>query len=155
MIANLERAVLISQISKLDWLKYVLEPMKYADFALLEFPIPAISDRERWKAALQHIEDAEKQYRSGNDPGVFSRCYAVYEVMKPIEAPLASVKSEDKREAIKKMLDGTRRFLNQGRHVERNGADAGEFPVDHRDAEFALCLTKASIAYSAKVVHEE
>lgn len=88
------------QVSKLDWLKQVLEPMKYADFALLELPIPDIPDREQWKVALQHIEEAEQQYRSGNDPGVFSRCYAVYEVIKSIQGLLASVQNEDKRNAI-------------------------------------------------------
>ena len=143
------------QISRLDWLKRVLEPIKYADFALLELPVPDIPDREQWKIALQHIEEAEKQYRSGNDPGVFSRCYAVYEAIKPIDGLLASVESEDKRNAIDSMLGDMRRFFNKGRHVEKRGAGAGEFPVDHRDAEFALCVVKSSIAYLAKLVHKE
>lgn len=53
------------------------------------------------------------------------------------------------------MLDDMRRFFNKGRHVEKEGAGAGEFPVDHRDAEFALSLIKSSVAYLAKLLHKE
>lgn len=142
------------KVSKLDWLKQVLEPIKYADFTLLELPIPEIPNREQWTKALNHIDEAEAQYRTGNDPGVFSRCYAAYEAIKPIEKHLESVANEDKRNAIKSMFDNMRRFYNKGRHVEKAGAESGEFPVDHRDAEFAIYLIKSSVAYLAKLVHK-
>lgn len=142
------------RVSKLDWLKQVLEPIGYADFTLIELPIPEIPNREQWTKALNHIGEAEAQYRTGNDPGVFSRCYAAYESIKPIKKHLESIVSEDKRNATKSVFDGMQRFLNQGRHVERSGAEPGEFPVDHRDAEFALYLTKSSMAYLAKLIHK-
>lgn len=142
------------RISKHDWLKQVLEPMKYADFALLEFPVPEIPARQQWETILQHIEEAEKQYRNGNDPGTFSYCYAAYEAIKPIENRLSHVENEDKRSAVNSMLKDIRRFFNEGRHVEKGGVDAGKFPVDHRDAEFALCLVKSSVAYLAKLAHK-
>lgn len=142
------------RVSKLDWLKQVLEPIKYADFTLIELPIPKVPNREQWTKALNHIEEAEAQYQTGNDPGVFSRCYASYEAIKPIEKHLESVANTDKRNAIKSMLDDMRRFLNKGRHIERAGAESGEFPVDHRDAEFALYLIKSFVAYIAKLVHK-
>lgn len=142
------------RVSKIDWLKQVLEPMKYADFTLIELPVPEIPNREQWAKALNHIEEAEAQYRTGNDPGVFSRCYAAYEAIKPIEKHLESVANEDKRNAIKSLFDDMRRFFNEGRHVEKTGADSGEFPVDHRDAEFSLYLIKSSVAYLAKLVHK-
>lgn len=142
------------KISKLDWLKQVLEPIRYADFTLIELPVPEVPNREQWTKALNHIEQAEAQYRTGNDPGVFSLCYAAYEAIKPIEKHLESVTNEDKRNAIKSMFDNMRRFYNKGRHVEKAGAESGEFPVDHRDAEFAIYLVKSSVAYLAKLVHK-
>lgn len=142
------------KLSKLDWLKQVLEPIKYADFTLIELPVPEVPNKEQWTKALNHIEEAEAQYRTGNDPGVFSRCYAAYEAIKPIEKHLESVSNEDKRNAIKKIFDDMRRFFNEGRHVEKNGAESGEFPVDHRDAEFAVYLVKSSVAYLAKLIHK-
>jgi len=142
------------RVSKIDWLKQVLEPIKYADFTLIDLPIPEVPNREQWAKALTHIEEAEAQYRTGNDPGVFSRCYAAYEAIKPVEKHLESVANEDKRKAINSIFDDMRRFFNKGRHVEKTGADSGEFPVDHRDAEFAIYLIKSSTAYLAKLVHK-
>lgn len=142
------------RVSRLDWLKQVLEPIKYADFTLIELPVPQVPNREQWTKALNHIDEAEAQYRTGNDPGVFSRCYAAYEAIKPVEKHLESVANEDKRNAIKSMFDNMRRFYNKGRHVEKAGAESGEFPVDHRDAEFAIYLIKSSVAYLAKLVHK-
>lgn len=142
------------RVSKLDWLKQVLEPIGYADFKLIELPIPEVPNREKWDKALKHIEEAESQFRTGNDPGVFSRCYAAYESVKPIKMHLESVTNLDKRNAIKSMFDDMQRFLNKGRHVERVGAESGDFPVDHRDAELAIYMIKSSIAYLAKVVHK-
>jgi len=142
------------QISKLDWLKQVLQPMQYADFAFLELPIPEVPNREQWTKALNHVGEAEAQFRTGNDPGVFSCCYAAYEAIQPIKTHLESVTNEDKRNAIKSIFDDMRRFYNKGRHIERTGADSGKFPVDHRDAEFAIYLTKSSVAYLAKLVHK-
>jgi hypothetical protein len=103
------------RLSKVDWLKQVLEPIKYADFALLELPVPTIPNREQWTKALSHIEEVEAQYRACNDPGVFSRCYAAYEAIKPIEKHLESVSNEDKRKAVKSLFDYIRRFFNEGR----------------------------------------
>ena len=145
---------LVIQVSKLDWLKKVLEPIKYADFAILELPIPEIPNKELWEKALSHIIEAEAQYRTGDDPAVFSRCYAAYEAVKPIENHLELVANEDKRKAIKSIFDDMRRFYNKGRHVERVGTESGEFPVDHRDAEFAIYLVKSSVAYLAKLVQK-
>lgn len=143
------------QISKTDWLKQVLEPMKYANFTFIEFPIPEIPDKQTWSKVLKHIEEAESQYATGNDPGVFSRCYAAYEAIKPIEAHLEPIANADKREAIKSILVSMPRFLNKGRHIEKTGVDFGEFPVDHRDAEFAIYAIKSSVAYLAKLVQKD
>ena len=147
-------SALVFRVSKIDWLKQVLEPIKYADFTLIELPIPEVPDREQWNKALKHIEEAETQYRSGNDPGVLSLCYAAYETVKPIEKYLESIENADKRNAIKSTFKDMQRFYNKGRHIDKEGAESGEFPVDHRDAEFALYLVKSSIAYLAKLVHK-
>ncbi len=71
--------------SKIDWLKKVLEPIKYADFTIIELPLPEVPNREQWAKALNHIGEAEVQYRLGNDTGVFSRCYAAYEATKRLK----------------------------------------------------------------------
>ena len=141
-------------ISKLDWLKQVLEPIHYADFALIEIPIPNIPDREKWKKVLMHIEEAAANFKSGNDPGVFSHCYAVYETIKPVDKHLQSVKNEDKRKAIASIFKNISHFLNKGRHVEKEGEELELFPVDHRDAEYAIILIKSLVAYLAKLNHK-
>jgi hypothetical protein len=37
-------------------------------------------------------------------------------------------------------------YLHAGRHVAKDGPREGEFDVDHRDAQFALALTKSLLA---------
>lgn len=150
-----QASTLVFTISKVDWLRKVLEPMRYAAFGLLEFPIPDIPDRQQWQIVLGHIDEAVRQYVGGNDPATLSCCYAAYEAIRPVESLLTSVENEDKRNAIDKLLGDMQRFFNKGRHVERGGTEAGRFPVDHRDAEFAICLVKSSVAYLAKLVHRE
>jgi hypothetical protein len=36
--------------------------------------------------------------------------------------------------------------------VSKQPEDAGQFPVDHRDAQFALNLTRLLLAYLARVL---
>ncbi len=58
----------------------------------------------------------------------------------------------EKRQKIDALLDQTGKYFHAGRHVSKTGPQQGEFPVDHRDAEFALALAKFFLAYIAKLL---
>ena len=58
-----------------------------------------------------------------------------------------------KREAVDKLLKQTRSYFNSGRHVSKSdGSHKGSFPADHRDAEFALYLSRVFLAHTAKLL---
>ena len=56
-----------------------------------------------------------------------------------------------KRSSADKLVKEAGMFLHAGRHVSREGRDAGAFPVDHRDAFLALNLTRLLVTYLARI----
>jgi hypothetical protein len=44
------------------------------------------------------------------------------------------------------------RYFHLGRHVAIEGEGQGSFPVNHRDARFALNLVKLLIAHTSQVL---
>jgi hypothetical protein len=122
---------------------------------LLDLPLPPPPDLERWQASVDHLRAAERFYHDGNDPEVLHRCYAAFDALagapKNIFDGLAAA-DPDKGEKVDKALLAFRNYLQAGRHVSPSGASEGEFPVDHRDSEFALSQTKAWLAYVARLL---
>ena len=80
------------------------------------------------------------------------RCYAVFDALsgapKNIFDRLAAA-DPDKGDKVDKALLAFRNYLQAGRHISPSGASEGDFPVDHRDSEFALSQTKSWLAYIA------
>lgn len=56
-----------------------------------------------------------------------------------------------KRQALDKLLLQLVAFLHEGRHPSDTGAQQGQFPVDHRDAAFALAMSQFFLSYIAEV----
>jgi hypothetical protein len=143
------------RISRDDWITGVLEPLGAPSHAFLDLPLPQPPDSERWHMALEHLAHAERLYREGNDAEVLQRCYAVFDSLegapKNIFDSLGAT-DPDKREKVDKALIAFRTYLQSGRHVSTSGDSDGQFPVDHRDADFALSQTKLWLTYVARLL---
>lgn len=140
-------------IPRSSWVKDVLEPIGFGKYILFELPIPEVPDQKRWEKALAHLKSAEEQYALGDDPGVFQNCRAAFEALKGFPKNVfAAIEDEKKREAVDTLLETAQRFFHSGRHVSKAGPQEGLFPVDHRDAEFALVLARAFLTYIAKML---
>jgi hypothetical protein len=139
-------------ISRSDWVHHVLAPVGVGDFVSLEIAVPKLPDPETWRVALDHLRTAEEQYHLGNDPGVFHHCYAVFERFRgDSETLFPTVPDESKRKKINDLLMKLNAFFQAGRHTSTSGSRAGQFAVDHRDAEAALAMTKIFLAYLARL----
>ena len=143
------------RIGRDDWITGVLEPLGAPAHAFLDLPLPQPPDSERWQMALQHLAHAERLYREGNDAEVLQRCYAVFDSLdgapKNIFDSLSATDPE-KREKVDRALLAFRNYLQSGRHVSTSGDSDGQFPVDHRDASFALSQAKLWLGYVARLL---
>lgn len=139
-------------IPRSSWVKDVLEPIGFGKYILFEMPIPEVPDQKRWEKALAHLNSADAQYALGDDPGVFHNCRAAFEALKGFPKNVfATVEDDEKRTAVDTLLREAQQFFHSGRHVSKAGPQEGLFPVDHRDAEFALVLARAFLTYIAKL----
>jgi hypothetical protein len=141
-------------LARSDWVTNVLEPLGIGEYVSMEIPLPGVPERERWRAALRHVEEAQKHFGMGNDAAVLQSCHAAFESLEG--APkhiLDGVTDGKKREVVDELLKQTKSYFNSGRHVSKSdGSQKGSFPVDHRDAEFALYLSRVFLAYIAKLL---
>jgi hypothetical protein len=138
-------------IPRSDWIHSVLQPVGYGDYVSLDFPLPPVPDRERWKKSLDHLRAADEQLLAGDDAGVLQHCRAAFERGALEGAPqhiFDGVADERKRAALNNLVKATVDFFHCGRHVSADGPAQGTFPVDHRDARFALSLAKLTLAYT-------
>ena len=140
------------QISRSDWFKRVLEPTGVNDYLLAEIRIPKAHRGQGWRNALDHLHDAERHFIIGNDAEVFFKCRAALEALPG--APKRTfdfIGNATKRQRIDELAKQFVDYLHTGRHVERSPGEQGKFPVDRRDAEFALALTKVMLAYASSL----
>jgi hypothetical protein len=149
-LAPIRDTNLVVNIPRSDWVKYVLEPVGFGNYVLMEMPVPSVPDRERWRTALEHLTQAGEQFALGNDPGVFQYCRAAFESLEGFPKNIfAAVEDEEKRKSVDTLLKESQHYFHSGRHISETG---GMFPVDHRDAEFALALARFFMAYIAKLL---
>lgn len=147
-------------VARSDVYTQLLEPVGIGRYSLMEMPIPSVPDPERWRAALDHLAEAEKQWTLGNDAGVFSSCHAALESCTFAAGEtkhtnlLAGIADEEKRKALDALIVKTKALLDSGRHVSKQpgSAQQGWFPVDHRDAEFARLHARLLVTYLAKLI---
>jgi hypothetical protein len=143
------------RISKDEWIGSVVEPLGSQSHVLLDLPVPPPPDQARWLTSLDHLREAERFYRDGNDPEVLHRCYAAFDAMAGAPRNIFEglrAADPDKGDKVDKALLAFRSFLQAGRHVSPSGVSEGEFPVDRRDSEFALLQTKAWLTYVARLL---
>jgi hypothetical protein len=143
------------RVSRDEWLGGVVEPLGGPSHVLLDLPLPQPPQREGWQAALDHLRQAERFYRDGNDAEVLQRCYAAIGALQGAPQNILDSMVDpdpDKRAKVDKALQSFRGFLQSGRHVNTSGSWEGAFAVDRRDADFALSQTKLWLAYIARLL---
>lgn len=135
------------QVARSDWFTNVLEPIGTVDYVATEIALPRGDHALR--AAVNHLRDADRAYREGDDPTVFSRCRAATEALpgapKQIFDPLTD---RDEAKVLDELLRAANRLFHRGRHV----GTGGQFAVDHHDARFALGMAKLLVAQTARVL---
>jgi hypothetical protein len=135
-------------IPRSEWVTRVVQPLGIEQYVLMEVAIPPAPDRSRWEQALAHLAAAEQRYRDGNDPEVLQRCYAAFEALEGAPAAIFDgMPDEAKRKRLNDALRDAKAYMNSGRHVSATGEQLGEYPVDHRDAAFALGQAKVWLSF--------
>jgi hypothetical protein len=144
------------EVARSDWIKDVLEPMRFGEYVLTEIWVPPVPERERWLLALEQLQQAKAQYAQGNDAGVFLHCFGAFETLgrKPedYEKLFSTISDGFKRKQVNDLLKQVKNYLESGRHVSSDGPEQGKFAVDHRDAEFALWQAEMLLIYMAKLL---
>lgn len=143
------------RVPREEWIGDVVQPLQGPSHILLDLPLPKPPDEERWRAALEHLRQAERFAHDGNDAEVLQQCYAAFDVLEGAPKNILErlpATARAKRDRVDEALVGFRTYLQNGLHLTTEGRTEGEFGVDRRDAEFALSQTKLWLAYIARLL---
>ena len=152
-VGSSRQAWLSFQVPRSDWFTKVLEPIGVGKFVVFEMPLPSGDLRTEFEQALAHLNEAERHYVTGSDPSVFSSCRAAFDALPGAKQHIYdTIADERKRKQLDDLAREVGEYLHTGRHVAESGEQQGEFPVDHRDAEFALAMTRLLVTYTAKLL---
>jgi hypothetical protein len=144
----------VVSIARSYWFERVLQQIGIGSYIQLEVKVESASLLgDSIQRAMQHLQAAERHYVQGNDPEVLQACYAAYCAIRPND-PQAMFNTIDqrKKEFLDELMIVTKRFTQEGRHIEKAGAMAGSYDVTHADAYFALSQAKIWIAYLSKML---
>ncbi len=140
-------------IPRSDWFQHVLTNVGIGRYVFMEAEIPNPPDRQRWEQALRHLDEAERFFADGSSPQVLAACYSAFEALNADPKQVfANVTDPKKKASLDDLVIETKNFLHSGRHVSKGGPVQGGFAVDHRDAAFALVMTKAWVVYTARLL---
>jgi hypothetical protein len=97
---------------------------------------------------------AETRNHEGNDPDVLRYCHDALQAVSPSNPKgiVPAIADDAKRQQLDEALHHFRDFLQNGRHPQKTGANAGRYDVDHRDAQFALAMRKVWLVYIARLL---
>jgi hypothetical protein len=139
------------EVARSDWFTHVLQPIGTVQYVSTEIKL---SDADpTLRAAVSQIGEAERAYASGNDPAVFLHCRAAIDTLPGAKQEIfASLSDKQEAEVLNGLMLQAGRYFHLGRHVATEGEEQGAFPVDHRDARFALNLAKLLIAHTSQVL---
>jgi hypothetical protein len=92
-------------------------------------------------------------YANDNDPAVFLHVRAAIDALPGAKQDIfASLANKDEARLLDALMLAAGNYFHHGRHVATEGAEQGFFPVNHRDARFALNLAKLLIAHTSRVL---
>jgi hypothetical protein len=141
------------KIARSSWVKEVLEKLGIGQYILMELRLPPAPYGESMAKALVMLKEAEAQFHLGHDPAVFLHCRGAFEVLSGApKGILAKVSDSAKAAKVDDLLKGIVAYLHYGRHPSKAGTEAGTFAVDHKDAEYALSVSKMTLAYIARLL---
>lgn len=145
------------EISKSRWLEH-LKAVGYGEFHLAEIPLPRIRKVKALDASLQHLQRAWEHFLNGSDREALAACH---DALEKLTKESVSPTSKPDQNAFSKILSGVgppekvqklAHLLSQCASLMHLGRHEHEPPVelDHRDAELAILLTHACVAYLSK-----
>ena len=140
------------QIARGDWFKRVLEPLGSHEYLLSEVPLLKGGAGIQLQASLNHIKEAERHFAEGNDPSVFFHCKGMIEALPgwPKEI-FSALPDKNKAKHLDGIVHSAKLYYDHGRHIAQDGDQEGDFPVNHREALFALNMGKTLLAEIAAV----
>jgi hypothetical protein len=145
------------EISKSKWLE-LLQAVGYGEYHLAEIPLPRIRNGKGIDASLPNLQRAWEHFLNGSDRETLAACYDALEKLakvslNPNSEPnqntfsklLSGVEPPEKAQKLARLLHYCTAVLHLGRHEHAPSVD-----LDHRDAEFAMLITHACVAYLSK-----
>jgi hypothetical protein len=140
------------QLARSDWYEQVVEKLGVGGYLITPLYLPY--GLEAWQATLGHMNDALRALVQGNPPGVFGECRAAVDALPGDKTDIfAAMPEGKKRDAVDELTKSIGKYIHSGRHVVPNtgGEQAGEFPVDQRDALFVYNMTKLRLSQIANL----
>ncbi|MER7418070.1 hypothetical protein ABT346_15030 [Micromonospora peucetia] len=138
-----------------DWYEQVVERLGLGGYLIAKLALPAPSAVPAWGAARSHLEEAGRALTSGSPPATFGRCRAAIDALPGDKTKIfAAMPEGKKRDEIDALTRAIGKYIHSGRHVvpDAGGEQAGDFPVDQRDAVFAYNLTALLLSHIAGLV---
>jgi hypothetical protein len=145
------------EIPKSKWLE-ILKDLGYGEFHLAEIPLPQIKKVKALDACLRHVQRAWEHFLDGSDREAMAACHDAFEwiakhYVNPNSKPdqnaftniLSGTAHPEKVKAISQVLARCADLTQLGRHEHKPSVE-----LEHRDAEFAILLTHASVAYFSR-----
>ncbi len=145
----------VHKIARSDWLKYLKE-LGYGEHLLIEIPMWAPAKKGIGKA-VEHLEAASIHFAEDRANETMASCYKAFEYLahkagaknpdqNGFEKLLGFIDDLEKRNKLRMLMHHLCQYFHLGRH-EPGKEDV---VVDRRDAEYALILSQATLAYLAK-----
>jgi hypothetical protein len=131
------------QVARSDWYEQVVAQLGIGSYLVTSLSLPY--GVPTWQATLSHLDQAARALTQADPPAVFSHCRAALDALPGAKTKIFDAMPEGKkRDAINELTRQIGVYVHSGRHVEPNGEgqQAGEFPVDQRDALFVYNMTK-------------
>lgn len=138
-----------------DWYEQVVERLGLGGYLIAKLALPAPGTVPSWDAARNHLEEARRALTSGAPPATFGRCRAAIDALPGDKTKIfAAMPEGKKRDEIDALTRAIGKYIHSGRHVvpDTGGEQAGDFPVDQRDAVFAYNLTALLLSHIAGLV---
>lgn len=139
-------------VARSDWFARVLQPIGTTEYVSTELLLP-LGDASM-RQSVKQLREADRAFALGDDPTVFARCRAALDALPGAPKSIfVGLSDADEQKVLDDLVGAAGRYFHRGRHVARDGTPrAGDFPVDHGDARFALNLIKVIVAHVSKVL---
>lgn len=152
-LVPLDKVTVAVQVPRSSWINNVLTPIGYGDYIVAEIPRPALPNPADWQTAMDHLVEADQNFRNANDPGVLQECYATFESLPGAPKNIFDKVSDPaKQKQLNELMKVAKDYFQAGRHVSKSGPQPGEFAANRYDAEFSLGMSKLFLAYIARVL---